>query len=124
MLGAIDSRTMGEAGIVLSERQEQGEVQPGIRLWYFAQAHCHFPSTFANNVQVMKACTGFGLVGQAATLVFPRRLNTSRRLKAIDTDLWKAYAVGKNFDIAWCAFPYPFYRLQQSLYALTATVYA
>lgn len=115
---------MGEAGIDLSERQEQAGVQFGSRLWYFAQAHCHFPSTFANNVQVMKACTGFALAGQAATLVFPWRLNTSRRLKTVDPDLWKAYAVKKNFEIAWCAFPYPFYRFQQSLYALTATIYA
>lgn len=94
------------------------------RLWYFTQAHAHFPSTFANNVQAMKACSAFAQAGQPTTLVIPRRLDTPRRLRAVQGSLWDTYAVPRNFEIDWCWFPYPFYRLQQSLYAPLTSVYA
>ncbi len=94
------------------------------RLFFFAQPNANFPSTFANNFQVMKACSGFSQAGQETTLVVSRRPETARRLAGIDSSLWEMYAVPASFDIDWCPFPYPFYRFQQSSYALVASLYA
>src|SRR3972149_11521212 len=94
------------------------------RLWYFAEANSYFPSTFANNMQVMKMCAAFAAIGSKVTLVVPRRLATSRAIKQLKLSLWDYYAVPSNFEIAWLPFPYPFSALQRSLHALAVAVYA
>lgn len=93
------------------------------KLYYFAQVHSQFPSTFANNIQVMKMCSAFGKAGIQTILIVPRRPGTKERVQGLDASLWDFFSVQKNFEIRWCSFPYPFKRLEQSLYALFVLFY-
>lgn len=94
------------------------------RLWYIAQAHSYFPSTYANNYQVMKMCSAFAGIGLHTTLVVPRRLSTGRAIKNLRTSLWDFYGVPPNFEIAWLPFPYPVSKFQRTVHALSIALYA
>jgi glycosyltransferase involved in cell wall biosynthesis len=93
-------------------------------LWYFAPAHHGFPSTMAHAVQMMKACSAFGLAGVPTTLVVPRRPDTAKLLKRAGQELWELYAVPRTFAIRWCWFPYPWKWAQQGLFGLAAAIFA
>lgn len=95
-----------------------------MNIYYFAQAHSQFPSTFANNLQVMKMCSAFGKAGVKTTLIVPWRPGTKERVHGLDTTLWDFFSVQKNFEIRWCFVPYPFKRLEQSLYSIFVVFYA
>ncbi len=94
-----------------------------MNIYYFAQAHSQFPSTFANNLQVIKMCSAFGRAGVQTTLIVPWRPGTNKRIQGLGTTLWDFFSVQKNFEIRWCLFPYPFKRAEQSLYALIVLFY-
>lgn len=94
------------------------------RIWYFAQVHSYFPSTYANNFQVMKMCSALARNGMGTTLVVPRRFSTKRAIKKLQTSLWKFYGVSDNFEIAWLPFPYPILKFQRTVHALIGALYA
>ncbi len=94
------------------------------RLWYFAHVRSYFPSTYANNFQIMKMCAAFSRAGLPVTLAAPRIAQKKRLVQTPDAELWRFYHVDPIFDIAWFPLPYPSERGRKMAHALAASVYA
>jgi len=93
-------------------------------LWYFAQVHSQFPSSYANNFQVMKMCSGFAHAGIKTNLVFSQTKDSDKRLKELGESVWDYYGTKENFKIKWMPFSYPFSKLRRSFHSIFALFYA
>lgn len=93
-------------------------------LWYFVQVHSQFPSTYANNFQVMKMCSGFANAGIITNLVVSQTEESDKRLNELGISVWDFYGAKENFKIKWMRFRYPFSKMRRSFHAIIALIYA
>lgn len=110
----------------LREGRRRGTARDSLvrKLWYVAQAHSYFPSTYANNFQVMKMCSAFAKLGVETTLVVPSHRTSQQASQIAPEEIWTFYAVPENFRVAWLPFPYPSRRLQRSVHSVAVALYA